>query len=161
MGPYELILDLKDYSNSAPQGADELMNQVSFISRRSFDENIIRDWSKLQDRVLTVMVDAARKMVFGYCLLGRMETEFFYIDQFAIAGERRGMGLGRKLMLRMLDKARECGYKGVHLFSTKFALGFYVGLGFKRRTDALEQMLLCDSLVCVELLFEPDSRCEV
>merc|ERR1740123_744869 len=132
------------------------MKQVCHISSQSFDENIVRDWSKLENRVLTLLVDAACRIVCGYCLLGRMEAEFLYIDQFAIAGERRGMGLGRKLMLRMLDRAKYYGYKGVHLFSTKSALGFYVGLGFECRANPLEEMSLCESLVCVELLFETD-----
>merc|ERR1712232_580923 len=81
--PYDIILDLGDYRESRPTVADNLMLQVCDISSRSFDENVIREWAKLNGKVLSVLADAAYNNVFGYSLLSRMATLDFYVEQFA------------------------------------------------------------------------------
>ena len=53
-----------------------------------------------------------------------------HIGRIAIMRDFRGLGLGSKIVLSLIDEAKLSGYKRVYLGSQKQAIDFYTKLGF-------------------------------
>jgi len=73
-------------------------------------------------------------------------TDAFYINNIAVDGTRRGLGLGARLLDQAIDTARAAGYRSVELdvtVSNDGAIRFYERFGFNRvsvsGSDALMQ----------------------
>ncbi|WP_308426790.1 GNAT family N-acetyltransferase [Streptomyces xantholiticus] len=76
--------------------------------------------------------------------LGRHGQERALIEAVRIRADRRGAGLGRDLLTRAIDRARERGCTLVQLTSNKRraeAHRFYASLGFARSHDGFKLSL--------------------
>ncbi|SJZ93211.1 transcriptional regulator, MarR family with acetyltransferase activity [Oceanospirillum multiglobuliferum] len=76
--------------------------------------------------------DDKRKIV-GCVALARHSADCFEISKMGVEDEVQGLGVGRKLLLAALDKARELGAKAVYLESATQltrALQLYQNMGF-------------------------------
>ncbi|MEW1909468.1 GNAT family N-acetyltransferase [Kitasatospora sp. NPDC085895] len=76
--------------------------------------------------------------------LGRGGAERALIEAVRIRADRRGGGLGRLLLARAIDRAREQGCSLVQLTSNKRrteAHRFYASLGFERSHDGFKLVL--------------------
>lgn len=65
---------------------------------------------------------------------GRM-LEDGHIGRIAVLKNYRGRGLGTKIVLSLIEEAKNRGYGRIYLGSQKHALGFYSGLGFTAYGD--------------------------
>ncbi|WP_380285835.1 GNAT family N-acetyltransferase [Kitasatospora purpeofusca] len=76
--------------------------------------------------------------------LGRGGAERALIEGVRVRADRRGSGLGRELMRRAIERARERGCTLVQLTSHKRRTGahrFYASLGFDRSHDGFKLAL--------------------
>ncbi len=72
--------------------------------------------------------------VSGIGCLKKSKEEYGEIKRMYVRPKYRGMGLGKEILLNLLESAREIGYKYVRLDSTKFmneAHSLYRSMGFK------------------------------
>ena len=79
--------------------------------------------------VMAILGDRA----IGCCALLAMGDGSFEIGKMAVSEERRGLGIGRKLLARVIERAREIGAKRLYLeTSTKLpnAIHLYEAQGF-------------------------------
>ena len=58
-----------------------------------------------------------------------------HIGRIAVLSERRGEGIGARLVTAMVERAREAGLGAVDLDSQVQAISFYSKLGFEARGD--------------------------
>jgi putative acetyltransferase len=80
--------------------------------------------------------------VVGTCALERISSTLYGLAKLAVAREARGQGLGRRLTLVAVERARVLGATRVALISsTKLtpALALYESLGFERKTLPSDQ----------------------
>ncbi|MER5348887.1 GNAT family N-acetyltransferase [Kitasatospora sp. NPDC002551] len=76
--------------------------------------------------------------------LGRGGAERALVEGVRVRADRRGAGLGRELMVRVIERARERGCTLVQLTSDKRRTGahrFYASLGFDRSHDGFKLTL--------------------
>ena len=71
----------------------------------------------------------------GRLLLAKDEEGQMHIGRVAVLPEHRGRGVGRALMQKLQDLARERGCRGVTLAAQLHAIGFYEKLGYRARGD--------------------------
>lgn len=64
-----------------------------------------------------------------YIGTGRMLPDG-HIGRLAMIKSERGKGLGKRIMLTLIEEARKQGLQRVYLGAQKHAIGFYKGLGF-------------------------------
>jgi ribosomal protein S18 acetylase RimI-like enzyme len=70
------------------------------------------------------------------------KPEYMLLDNVAVLPERQRSGLGRLLLTFAEERARECGYREVQLYTNELMsenLAWYVGLGYQetsRRNDS-------------------------
>ncbi|MER7702058.1 GNAT family N-acetyltransferase [Kitasatospora sp. NPDC097605] len=97
-----------------------------------------------------LVLDAGDGTVVGYLQatyipgLGRGGAERALIEGVRIRADRRGAGLGRELMARVIERARARGCALVQLTSDKRRAGahrFYDSLGFDRSHDGFKLTL--------------------
>ncbi len=65
-----------------------------------------------------------------------------HVDDLVVAGGRRGRGVGRRLLERAEEVARERGLEAVFLDSRPEVLGFYEELGYRHHTATLVRKVL-------------------
>ena len=70
-----------------------------------------------------------------------------WIEDVVVDEKWRGQGMGKQLMEKLLEVAREQGLSEVLLFSAphrQAAIGLYTGLGFERRESGLYSFKICE-----------------
>jgi putative acetyltransferase len=91
-------------------------------------EHILRPGGEI---VMAILGDRA----IGCCALLAMGDGSFEIGKMAVSEESRGLGIGRKLLARVIDRAREMGATRLYLeTNTKLpnAIHLYEAQGFVR-----------------------------
>jgi ribosomal protein S18 acetylase RimI-like enzyme len=90
------------------------------------------------------LIGTVNKALSGY--VPPPSTDAYYINNIAVDGARRGLGLGARLLDQAIDTARAAGYRSVELDVTESndgAIRFYQRFGFNRvavsGSDALMQ----------------------
>jgi GNAT superfamily N-acetyltransferase len=116
---------------------------------RALNEEWISKWFRLEEKDIATLSDPVGKIVApgghvymaaeGSRILGtgaliRFGDGIFELSKMAVAPETRGRGIGRKLILYILDRARALGAHTVFLGSSKRlenAVHLYESVGFR------------------------------
>lgn len=101
------------------------VRRIVFIEEQHVPENLERDEYDLLSRHVIARDAAGRAIGTGRLLPDG------HIGRLAVLREWRGRGLGLALMRRLLDLAREQGFKRVELNAQTYAVPFYERLGFR------------------------------
>ena len=108
-------------------------NKTGFIQDINFRENIqnmIKDLRANNGDIYSLKLD---NQVVGMGALKRVDESTIEMCRLHVCPNLKGMGLGKKISLALIEFAKEKGYKKVNLHVTKTqkeAIGLYVKLGF-------------------------------
>ena len=121
-------------NNLAILGPNRLLNKsLRKNARRLVRETINRNWFrnayKFSNRHYTV-TNTSGQLV-GFALINRNHRNQKGDVRIRLIGTNKGRGIGRVLMERIIDNARQRGLKTVTLESVPEARGFYNKLGFR------------------------------
>ncbi|MBI5827713.1 MAG: N-acetyltransferase [Deltaproteobacteria bacterium] len=87
--------------------------------------------------------------VTGTCALHISGPDMGEIRSLAVSEDRRGRGIGRKLVTACLDEARSIGLKSV--FALTYQVGFFHRLGFRGiKKEVLPSKIWSDCVKCVK-----------
>ncbi len=64
------------------------------------------------------------------CLRANENGDLLHMGRFAVLKEQRKKGYGKILMEKLIEYAKEKGYKGIELSAVETAVGFYEKQGF-------------------------------
>jgi len=127
----------------------QMASQRDADAFRTLNEEWISKWFRLEEKDIATLSDPAGKIVApggqvyvateGEQILGagaliRFGDGIYELSKMAVAPETRGKGIGRKLILYMLDQARALGAHTVFLGSSKRlenAVHLYESVGFR------------------------------
>lgn len=115
---------------ATPSDVEQVLaiERASFVdpwSRRGFLAELIKAGTRFW------VMDEESEIV-GYIVIWDM-VDYLYVANIAVRGDRRKTGLGRALIQRCLDEAKETGKTAIVLdvrVSNTAARKFYEGLGF-------------------------------
>ena len=121
-------------NNLAILGPNKLLNKsLRKNARRLVRETINRNWFreayKFSNRHYTV-TNTSGQLV-GFALINRNHRNQRGDVRVRLIGTNKGRGIGRVLLERIIDNARQRGLKTVTLESVPEARGFYNKLGFR------------------------------
>jgi N-acetylglutamate synthase-like GNAT family acetyltransferase len=121
-------------NNLAILGPNRLLNKsLRKNSRRLVRETINRNWFreayKFSNRHYTV-TNAAGQLV-GFALINKNQRNQKGDMRIRLIGTNKGRGIGRLLMERIINNARNRGLKTVTLESVPEARAFYNKMGFR------------------------------
>mmetsp|Transcript_127415 Transcript_127415/g.271647 ORF Transcript_127415/g.271647 Transcript_127415/m.271647 type:complete len:520 (-) Transcript_127415:12-1571(-) len=157
----EVIADVDSYAKLEPFASKSIIRQACDISSESCPENAMSTWDGGDGMKLSVVLDAVRGSVLGYCTYSMTEPGYMYLEQLAVAVRQQGKGLGRILVRKVVEVAREWRYKVVKVWSARSACDFYAKLGFVACSDAgttpvpLADMVAAQSVVSMALVLRP------
>lgn len=134
MGPWALNSRLKLMNNLAILGPNKLLDRsLRKNARRLVRETINRNWFrnayKVSNRHYMVM-NTNGKLV-GFALINRNHRNLRGDVRIRLIGTDKGRGIGKALMERIIDNARNRGLKTVTLETVPEARGFYNKMGFR------------------------------
>lgn len=121
-------------NNLAVLGPNQLLNKsLRKNARRLVRETINRNWFreayKVSNRHYTV-TNTNGKLV-GFALINKNQRNQKGDVRIRLIGTNKGRGIGRVLMERIIDNARQRGLKTVTLESVPEARAFYNKMGFR------------------------------
>ena len=121
-------------NNLAILGPNKLLNKslrknARRLVRETINRNWFRDAYKFSSRHYTV-TNTSGQLV-GFALINRNHRNQKGDVRIRLIGTNKGRGIGRVLMERIIDNARQRGLKTVTLESVPEARGFYNKLGFR------------------------------
>lgn len=133
MGPWALNSPLKLMNNYAILGPNKILEKsLRKSARRLVRETIDRNWFRNAYKVTNrhyVVINTNGKLA-GFALINRNHKNQRGDVRIRLIGTNKGRGIGRLLMERILNNARERGLKTVTLESVPEARGFYNRMGF-------------------------------
>ena len=112
-----------NYTGENEQAIREVRDAV-FIQEQSIDPDIEFDGLD-ESAVHAIVYSNAQPVGTGRIL------DDGHIGRIAIIKAFRGQGLGSKIVLSLIDEAKNKGYPRVYLGSQKHAIDFYTKLGFE------------------------------
>ena len=121
-------------NNFAILGPNKLLNKsLRKNARRLVTETVNNNWFRnaytVSNRHYTV-INGHGKLV-GFALVNKNHRNQKGDMRIRLIGTNKGKGIGRLLMERIIDNARQRGLKTVTLESVPTARGFYNKLGFR------------------------------
>lgn len=121
-------------NNLAILGPNKLLDKsLRKNARRLVRETINRNWFreayKVSNRNYTV-IDTNGKLV-GFAMINRNHKNQKGDVRIRLIGTKKGRGIGKLLMTRIINNARNRGLKTVTLESVPEARGFYNKMGFR------------------------------
>ena len=121
-------------NNLAILGPNKLLNKsLRKNARRLVRETINRNWFreayKFSNRHYTV-TNTSGQLV-GFALINKNHRNLKGDVRIRLIGTNKGRGIGRVLMERIINNARQRGLKSVTLEAVPEARGFYNKLGFR------------------------------
>ena len=121
-------------NNLAVLGPNKLLNKsLRKNARRLVRETINRNWFreayKFSNRHYTV-TNTSGQLV-GFALINKNHRNLRGDVRIRLIGTNKGRGIGRVLMERIIDNARQRGLKSVTLESVPEARAFYNKMGFR------------------------------
>jgi GNAT superfamily N-acetyltransferase len=121
-------------NNFAILGPNKLLNKslrknARRLVRTTIDRNWFRNAYKFSSRHYTVT--NTKGQLVGFALINRNHRNQRGDVRIRLIGTNKGKGIGRLLMERIIDNARQRGLKTVTLESVPTARGFYNKLGFR------------------------------
>lgn len=129
---------------------DKIQNQVSNLYRQLNADNIQCPLKEIinPNNNVTVIVCKVDDNVIGTALLSTYKVISGYrgmVDDVVVNSAQRGKGIGRKLMVRLLEEANTIGLDEVLLFTGHHrspAIALYKSLGFTLRESGLYNLRL-------------------
>lgn len=119
------MIEIKNVSYTKQTKDDiRFVRQTVFINEQGIEESIEFDGN--DENAIHAIIFKDKKAV-G---VGRILNDG-HIGRIAILSEYRGQGFGAKIVLSLIEEAKEKKYSRVYLGSQKHALDFYIKLGFK------------------------------
>lgn len=137
----------------------EMASQSDADAFRALNEEWISKWFRLEEKDIATLSDPVGKIstlgghvymaadgdrVLGTGALIRFGEGIYELSKMAVSPETRGQGIGRRLILYMLDQARALGAHTVFLGSSKKlenAVHLYESIGFQHvPPDELPEM---------------------
>lgn len=127
----------------------QIASQSDADAFRTLNEEWISRWFRLEEKDIATLSDPAGKIialgghvymaaegdrVLGTGALIRFGDGIYELSKMAVAPESRGRGIGRRLILYILDQARSLGAHTVFLGSSKRlenAVHLYESVGFR------------------------------
>lgn len=109
----------------ADRGMLERVRRTVFIEEQGVSEE--DEWDEQDPASLHLLALVEKRDAVGTARIGRDGR----IGRVAVLAEYRGGGVGRRLMDRLLDIARQRGLDTVELHAQTRAQGFYTRLGFR------------------------------
>lgn len=121
-------------NNLAVLGPNQLLNKslrknARRLVRETIDRNWFREAYKVSNRHYTV-TNTNGKLV-GFALINKNQRNQKGDVRIRLIGTNKGRGIGRVLMERIIDNARQRGLKTVTLESVPEARAFYNKMGFR------------------------------
>lgn len=121
-------------NNLAVLGPNKLLNKslrknARRLVRKTIDRNWFREAYKVSNRHYTV-TNTNGKLV-GFALINKNHRNQKGDVRIRLIGTNKGRGIGRVLMERIIDNARQRGLKTVTLESVPEARAFYNKMGFR------------------------------
>ena len=121
-------------NNLAILGPNRLLNKslrknARRLVRETINRNWFRDAYKFSNRHYTV-TNTTGKLV-GFALINKNHRNQKGDMRIRLIGTNKGRGIGRLLMNRIINNARNRGLKTITLESVPEARGFYNKLGFR------------------------------
>src|SRR5208282_191634 len=129
------------------------MEQAWALRRRVFiEEQLVPEALEMddQDAVATHVLALDGDLVVG---CGRMvaDGDHVKIGRMAVARERRGEGIGRRVLEALMDLARQQGFRQAILHAQLTAEGFYLKQGYIPRGEVFEEAGIAHRLMDREL----------
>ncbi len=81
-----------------------------------------------------IVLSESNGKISGIGCLKKSKEEFGEIKRMYVRPKYRGIGLGKEILIKLIESARDIGYKYLHLDSTKFmkeAHSLYRSMGFQ------------------------------
>jgi len=121
-------------NNLAILGPNRLLNKslrknARRLVRATIDRNWFREAYKFSNRHYTV-TNTSGQLV-GFALINKNHRNLRGDVRIRLIGTNKGRGIGRVLMERIIDNARQRGLKSVTLESVPEARAFYNKMGFR------------------------------
>ncbi len=108
-----------------------------------------RSLNSIYEHIRDFWVYEENGRIIGCCALQIMWEDLAEIRSLAVRKERRGEGIGKKLVVACLKEAKELGIKKV--FSLTYAKDFFESLGFKVVDKSfLPQKVWGDCINCIK-----------
>jgi len=121
-------------NNLAILGPNKLLNKsLRHNARKLVSETVNNNWFRNAYNVSKrhyMVIDSNGKLV-GFALINKNHRNQKGDVRIRLIGTNKGRGIGRVLMERIIDNARQRGLKTVTLESVPTARGFYTKLGFR------------------------------
>ena len=121
----------KAYTDMLVEGSPEFRN---YLNLQNYDEELQHleyKYGEPEGRLYTAYID---DVLCGCIALRKLDGESCELKRFYIKPEFRGKGLGRIFVEKIIDDAREIGYKAMYLDTLPFldtAIGLYKKMGFE------------------------------
>jgi GNAT superfamily N-acetyltransferase len=121
-------------NNLAILGPNKLLNKslrknARRLVRETINRNWFRDAYKFSNRHYTVT--NTNGQLVGFALINKNHRNLKGDVRIRLIGTNKGRGIGRVLIERIIDNARQRGLKTVTLESVPEARGFYNKMGFR------------------------------
>ena len=134
MGSWALISILKLMNNFAILGPNKLLDKsLRKNARRLVRETINKNWFKnaykFSNRHYTVT--NTNGQLVGFALINKNHRNLKGDMRIRLIGTNKGKGIGKLLMTRIINNARNRGLKTITLESVPEARGFYNKMGFR------------------------------
>ena len=98
----------------------------TFVIERNVPEEL--EFDGKDDKFLHFTLWEGEKVI--ACLRANETGDFLHMGRFAVEKDQRKRGYGKILMEKLIEYAKEKGYKGIELSAVETAVGFYEKQGF-------------------------------
>ena len=136
------IVELNTCPEEYVRGMDGLMRELSATAEATAE----RVWMVIEDPNMHQYAAFDEERMVGcatLCVCHTPEKVIGFVEAVVVTAECRGQHLGRRLMERLIDDARQFGVQELHLTSRPqrvAANGLYRALGFERKETNVYQL---------------------
>lgn len=138
------IKELVSFSEEYVEDLDALMGELSPGATATKD----RVWKCIEDKNMHLYAAFEEERMLGcatLCVCTTPEMVTGFVETVVVTAACRGQHLGRKLMERVIDDARQYGVQHLHLTSNPKrveANGLYQAMGFQRKETNVYVMII-------------------
>jgi len=126
-------VELRPATWAADRAAIESVRRAVFVEEQRIPED--EEWDDVDPVARHVIVVTKCRESVG---TGRLEPGG-KIGRIAVLPQHRGAGIGRRIMLHLVNHATESGFARVYLHAQTAAAGFYARLGFRAEGPVFDE----------------------